>query len=139
VPSTSARLLKAATFLSAKWPHLTDGPTFLVRLSAGRADDRRIDDLDDTELVDRLHEDLADLTSLTHRPVTARVHRWQDTMPQLEVGHVERIAHVRQRLAPSRVVLAGASYDGVGITNCVGSARRAVAHVLQVACHSETV
>lgn len=137
VPSTSSHLLKAATFLSAKWPHLTEGPTFLVRLSAGRADDRRIDDLDDTELVDRLHDDLAELTGLTHRPVSALVHRWRDTMPQLEVGHLKRIAHVRQRLTPSRIVLAGASYDGVGITNCVGSARRAVAHILQAACQTE--
>lgn len=131
VPSTSPHLLKAATYLSAKWSHLAAGPTFLVRLSAGRADDRRVDDLDDTDLVDRLHADLAALTGLSQRPLSALVHRWQDTMPQLEVGHAERIARIRDRLVGRRVVLAGASYDGVGITSCLGSARRAAEQILQ--------
>ena len=131
VPSTSPHLLKAATYLSAKWPHLAEGPTFLVRLSAGRADDRRVDDLDDSDLVDRLHADLAALTGLSRRPVSALVHRWQDTMPQLEVGHAERIARIRDRLGSRRVALAGASYDGVGITSCLRSARRAAEQTLQ--------
>jgi len=139
VPSSSSRLLKAATFLSAKWPHLAEGPTFLVRLSSGRVDDQRIDDLDDSDLVERLHADLAALTGLSHRPVGALVHRWRDTMPQLEIGHRDRIAHIRQRLAPSRVVLAGASYDGVGIASALGSAQRAAEQILQVVSRTEAV
>ncbi len=139
VPSTSPYLLKAVTFLSAKWPHLAEGPTFLVRLSAGRADDQRIDELDDTDLVERLHADLADLTGLPDGPVSALVRRWRDTMPQLEVGHADRIVQVRQRLAGTRLVLAGASYDGVGITSCLGSARRAAAQILPVAVRTEAV
>lgn len=131
VPSTSPHLLKAATHLSAKWSHLAAGPTFLVRLSAGRAGDGRVEDLDAAELVDRLHADLAALTGLSQRPVSALVHRWQDTMPQLEVGHAERIARIRHRLEGRRIVLAGASYDGVGITSCLGSARRAAEQIVQ--------
>lgn len=130
VPSASDRLLKAATFLGNKWPHLADHPTFLVRLSAGRIDDLRLSHLDDDTLAARLHTDLADLTGLRATPTTTLVQRWPATMPQLEVGHLDRVSHARQRLAGRRIALAGAAYDGVGISSCLASARQAVRHVV---------
>jgi protoporphyrinogen/coproporphyrinogen III oxidase len=127
VPSSSGRSLKAATFLTSKWPHHASDELVLVRLSAGRAGERTVDDLDDDDLVGRLLADLADLTGLAAEPVGRLVQRWPRTMPQLEVGHRDRIAAVRSRLhARHRIVLAGASYDGVGISSCLGSAASAV-------------
>jgi protoporphyrinogen/coproporphyrinogen III oxidase len=126
VPSSSGRSLKAATFLTSKWPHHASDEHVLVRLSAGRAGERTVDDLDDDTLVERLLADLADLTGLAAAPVGRLVQRWPQTMPQLEVGHTERIAAVRRRLhARHRIVLAGASYDGVGISSCLASAAAA--------------
>ncbi|MEX2532733.1 MAG: protoporphyrinogen oxidase [Nitriliruptoraceae bacterium] len=131
VPSTAAgRLLKAATFLSGKWPHLALQDSFLVRMSAGRAGQYGIDQLDDGELAERLHGDLAELTGLSTAPHLTVVRRWPATMPQLHVGHLDIIASVRERLnGRHRIVLAGAAYDGVGIGNCLRSARAAVAHL----------
>lgn len=132
VPSASGQLLKAATFLGNKWPHLADRPTFLVRLSAGRVDDPRLSHIDDEELVSRLHNDLAAFTGLHAMPTTAVVQRWPATMPQLEVGHRDRVAQARSRLAGRRIALAGAAYDGVGIANCLTSARQAVHDLVPV-------
>lgn len=130
IPSTDGRLLKAATFLSRKWPHLAAEDTFLVRMSAGRAGEHQLDDLTDDELVDRLHHDLAELTGLRTAPHLAVVRRWPATLPQLHVGHLDRIASVRDRLDDRhRIVLAGAAYDGVGIGNGLRSARAAVARL----------
>jgi len=128
VPSTTTgRLLKAATFSSRKWPHLNAQDSFLVRMSAGRAGQREIDELDDDELVERLHGDLGELTGLMTAPHLAVVRRWPATMPQLHVGHLDLIASVRIRLnIRHRIVLAGAAYDGIGIGNCLRSARAAV-------------
>lgn len=127
VPSTAGRLLKAATFLGRKWPHLASDETFLVRMSAGRAGESQLDDLTDGDLVERLHDDLAELTGLGTAPHLAVVRRWPATMPQLHVGHLDAIASVRGRLdAHHRIVLAGAAYDGVGIGNGLRSARAAV-------------
>ena len=66
VPSSRGRLLKAATFFSAKWPHLADPTHVLVRLSGGSAGAREICDLDDAALAARLHSDLPHL-ELRHR------------------------------------------------------------------------
>lgn len=122
VPSGAGRLLKAATFLTSKWPHLADASHVLVRASAGRAGDRRHVDLDDGTLVERLSAELAATAGLTGPVEAAVVTRWDDAMPQLEVGHGHRMATIRGRLASHRgVALAGAAYDGVGVAAALRS------------------
>jgi oxygen-dependent protoporphyrinogen oxidase len=129
--STTDRLLRAATFLSTKWPHLQT-PHVLVRASAGRADDQRSNGLGDDELADQLAGDLADIAGLDVRPLAHHVTRWPAAMPQLEVGHTRRIRETRERLAAHPgVALAGASYDGVGLGSAARSGFAAAKQVLE--------
>ena len=126
VPSSRGCLLKAATFLSTKWPHLADPTQVLVRLSGGRAGGPDLGELDDGALVAQLHSDLVDATGLTVSPAQSHVQRWPGAIPQLEVGHLDRVASVRQDLRRfPGLTLAGASYDGLGIAACVRSGERA--------------
>ena len=128
--SKSTRALKAATFLGTKWPHLGAGEDYLLRMSAGRAGSSLADDLDDDSLVSAVLTDLRELIGLRAGPLDVRVQRWPRTMPQLEVGHLQRLAAARGALAAyPGVLLAGASYEGVGIASCVRSAREAAASV----------
>lgn len=121
VPSSTDTLLKAATVLSSKWPHLA-ADDVLVRLSAGRAQGPDVCALDDAPLLDRLTADLAALTGMTASPTSTLVHRWPGALAQLEVGHVERTAAARAALAVDPGLhLAGASYDGLGIAACIRS------------------
>lgn len=135
VPSGERHLLKAATFVSSKWPHQADGEGFLVRLSSGRMGDDRAQLLDDADLVARLHGELARATGLRAEPEFAHVHRWVRTMPQLEVGHRERLGAARAALANDLpgVVLAGAAYDGPGIAACLRSGATAADQVTSAA------
>ncbi|MEX2532853.1 MAG: protoporphyrinogen oxidase [Nitriliruptoraceae bacterium] len=134
VPSTTGRLLKSATFLATKWPHLATQDRVLIRASTGRVGDARANTLDDDDLVQRLHAELAEATGLTTDPVEAHVHRWPSTMPQLEVGHRRRLDIAVTALAEDLpcVLLAGAPYDGPGIAACVGAASHATDHVLDL-------
>lgn len=126
VPSSRGCLLKAATFLTTKWPHLADPTQVLVRLSGGRAGGPDLGELDDAALVARLHSDLVDATGLTVSPAQSHVERWPSAIPQLEVGHLDRVASARQDLSRfPGLTLAGASYDGLGIAACVRSGERA--------------
>ncbi len=131
--STSARVLKAATFFGTKWPHLAAPDVYVLRMSAGRDGVPVAETLDDDELVSAVLGDLGELIGLREKPIQTRVQRWRATMPQLEVGHARRLAAARGALAAyPGVVVAGASYDGVGIAACVRSARTAVDGVLAV-------
>ena len=126
VPSSAGTLLKAATVLSVKWPHLVDDDDVLLRLSAGRAQGPDVTALEDGALLDRLAADLNVVTGMTAPPSSALVHRWRGALAQLEVGHVGRTAAARAALAVHPgLLLAGASYDGLGIAACARSGERA--------------
>jgi oxygen-dependent protoporphyrinogen oxidase len=130
VPSDQRRFLKAATFLSRKWDHLATADLSLVRLSAGRAGGPETAELDDDELVDRLHADLADMTGLTRAPAFTHVQRWPGAMAQLQVGHPDRLAAIRRALRERpNLVVAGAPYDGIGLAACISSGRRGAAEL----------
>jgi protoporphyrinogen/coproporphyrinogen III oxidase len=128
VPSSSPQLLKAATFLSTKWPHHAHDDVVLVRASAGRAGDDRAIDLDEPSLIDTLHRELAEATGLRAAPIDAVVRRWPSTMPQLEVGHLDRVDAIGAALRADLpgVVVAGAPYHGPGLSSCLRSASTAV-------------
>ena len=133
VPSTRNRLLKAATFLTTKWPHLDDPNYFLMRLSSGRADERAIEKLEDSALVEQLHLDLVEATGITAEPVQYFVKRWPEAIPQLEIGHLGLVAKVREELDHyPGIMLAGSSYDGLGIATCLRSGERAAALCLSL-------
>ncbi len=132
VPSGQGYLLKAATFLSSKWPHHADQGRVLVRVSAGRAGDDRAMELDDGALVERLVDELRALTGLGQDPEAVHVHRWPSTMPQLEVGHHERLERATGALRRDLpgVVLAGAPYHGPGLSACIRSGARAADRII---------
>ncbi|HET8595349.1 MAG TPA: protoporphyrinogen oxidase [Intrasporangium sp.] len=137
VPSRSGLLLKAMTHLSHKWPHLDDGRTTLLRLSAGRFGDATIEETRDEELVAMLLTELHRLTGLTAEPVAVHVERWPHGMPQQTVGHRARIRSLRDDLVGElpAVVVAGASYDGLGLAACMSSAEDGAALALAHLSH----
>ncbi len=131
VPSSKRRLLKAATFVSTKWAHMDDSDFVLVRLSCGRANEKAIVELDDVELVAKLHADLVDATGIKSEPIESHVRRWPSAIPQMEIGHLELISKIREDLAFFKGVhLAGSSYDGLGIAACLRSGSQAAVAVL---------
>ncbi len=139
LPSSSGHLLRAATFLSSKWPHL-GGERPLVRLSAGRAGDARLEGLTDEALADRLVAELGTLLGLRLQPSEVSVHRWPRSMPQQLVGHRELVATARERLVDlPQLALAGASYDGVGVAACLRSGEQAADALLGHSAAAEVV
>jgi len=119
--SHQSGVLKAMTNMSRKWP--LDHPGWhIVRVSVGRAGQRTALDLSDEEMIDAATRELSDLIGLAARPVFARAVRWPGTLPQLSVGHLERVAAARNEL--SRVGglhLAGSASDGLGLTATIAS------------------
>jgi oxygen-dependent protoporphyrinogen oxidase len=126
VPRGEGRLMTAASWSSSKWAHLASPERVLLRVSAGRVDDRRADALDDDELVARLRLELGEALGIRTPPSAVRVTRWPDAFPQYAPGHLARIAGLEARLAAlPGVAVAGAALRGVGIPACIGSGRAA--------------
>jgi oxygen-dependent protoporphyrinogen oxidase len=59
-------------------------------------------------------------------PIFAVNHRWPGSMPQYTVGHTDRIRAVQERITDiPGLHLAGNAYHGIGIPDCVRSAKQA--------------
>lgn len=136
VPRTSTidgrpSLITGVTYLSRKWPNLSRPDDELIRASVGRYGDERHALMDDAELTASVLGELDALLGVRHPPLHASVTRWQDALPQYEVGHLLRVGRIDQDVAGLGAVgIAGATLRGVGIPACIGSGRAAAQRVL---------
>jgi oxygen-dependent protoporphyrinogen oxidase len=132
VPAVEGLAVKAMTFSSQKWPGVgSESGVVLLRASLGRAGEQQALQRTDAELVAVVRRELAGITGLTAEPVDSHVQRWGGALPQYAVGHLRRVARIRadvQRVPG--LAVCGASYDGVGIPACIGSAHSAAGRVL---------
>ena len=133
VPSSQGRTLAGCTWTSRKWPHLAPPDGGLsIRCFVGRGDHEAALDLDDANLVQVVHGELAAALGLTESPRAWRVTRWERAIPQYAVGHRERMEVIETALLGwPAVALAGAAYRGSGITDCIVQGRDAAGRVLE--------
>lgn len=120
--------IKAVTYSSRKWPHLSPDGLVRLRASVGRHGDTDLDGVDDDELVARVRADLARLTGITAEPVAVHVQRWDGGLPQYGVGHTDRVRVVQTEL-PEGLAVAGAVLHGVGVPACIASAHAAAERI----------
>ncbi len=113
--------MTAATWLSSKWPAEAFGSRAVVRCYVGAAGEEDVLDADDADIVEACARHLAAVVRLPDMPEHARVVRWPASMPQYEVGHLERVRRIREEL-PAGIVVVGQAYDGVGVPDCVRAA-----------------
>ncbi|MFD7444690.1 protoporphyrinogen oxidase [Streptomyces sp. NPDC059909] len=136
VPPVDGRTIKASTFSAQKWSWVSDAAPdlFLLRTSVGRYGEEEHLQREDSELVDVSLSDLGEATGVTARPVASEVTRWIGGLPQYPVGHLARVARVRDAVAKlPGLRICGAAYDGVGIPACIGSGRRAADEIIATA------
>lgn len=117
------RLVQACSWVSAKWPHLDEpGPHLrAVVVEPGVEDDQ--------VLAAGVIDEVGRVMRARAEPDLVRVRRWTHALPRYAPGHVETLRRLREALPPS-IQLAGASYDGVGVPDCVASGEQAVERVV---------
>jgi oxygen-dependent protoporphyrinogen oxidase len=133
VPPVDGHTIKASTFSSNKWGWVarSAGDLFVLRTSVGRYGEEQALEREDAELVDVSLTDLRAAVGLTARPVAAEVTRWTGGLPQYPVGHLDRVARIREEVARlPGLRLCGAVYEGVGIPACIASGQRAANEIL---------
>jgi oxygen-dependent protoporphyrinogen oxidase len=137
IPAVDGRAVKAVTFSTVKWPHLAaasargTAPLEIVRCSLGRIGEEAILQRADDDLVALAAAELAEATGVRGTPVASRVTRWGGALPQYTVGHLDRVARIRETVASHPgLAVCGAAYDGVGVPACVATAQAAVGEVM---------
>jgi oxygen-dependent protoporphyrinogen oxidase len=126
VPFIEKRSLIACTFSSVKFAGRAPAGHVLLRAFVGGALQPEMFDLSRDELLSRVRADLRDLLGIERAPLFAQVTKWERSMPQYHVGHLELVKRIAARVAslPS-LALAGNAYTGLGIPDCIRSGETA--------------
>lgn len=119
----------ACSFLSNKWPESSFGERAVLRCYVGAAGSEDVIEAADHEIVDACAGYLPALVDLPPKPECSRVVRWRKSMPQFEVGHLQRVAAIRAGLPPG-IFVVGQATDGVGVADCVRAANSTAEDVL---------
>ncbi len=129
IPRSEGREIDALLMTGFKMPDRTPSGTGLLRVFFG-ANNPALMRLGDEALLAVVQRELRELFGVTAAPLTHKTFRWHD-FPSLEIGHLERVSEI-ESLLPHGVFVAGASYRGIGVPDCVRQGREAAQRALEV-------
>jgi protoporphyrinogen/coproporphyrinogen III oxidase len=113
--------MTAATFVSRKWPEEAFGTRAVLRCFVGAVGFEDVLDEPDEDIVEAVCRHLAAFLPLPERAEASSVVRWRRSMPQYEVGHLERVRAI-ESILPAGIFVTGNALHGVGVADAVRSA-----------------
>ncbi len=139
VPRSENRRMLACTFVHVKFPHRAPEDKGILRCFIGGARDESVLDLPDSDLIEMVRRNLAEILSLTAEPRFARVYRWRRAMAQYTTGHLDRVRRIKELQSTiAGLYLAGNAYQGIGVPDCIASGESAAKAALETALAAES-
>ncbi|WP_317964413.1 protoporphyrinogen oxidase [Paenibacillus sp. CCS19] len=115
----------ACTWTSRKWAHTSSSKQLLMRLfykSSGSVYAKLINQPEE-ELLQVARQDVMRATGIEAEPLHWTVTKWDNTMPNYHIRHPQLVAELEKGMEEQYpgILLAGCSYYGVGIPDCVAN------------------
>jgi len=130
IPRSEGRQIMGITWSSSKFPGRAPEGHLLVRAFVGGTKAPELLREDDETLLATVEREVTGLLG-ARNPVVRRLYRWEQAMPQYNVGHRQRVESIERRMKVlPGVHLAGGSYWGIGIPDCIASADRVASAIL---------
>jgi oxygen-dependent protoporphyrinogen oxidase len=80
----------------------------------------------------RVESDLRELLGIREDARFIEVAKWERSMPQYEVGHLERVSEIEKLVSEMPgLALAGNAYRGAGIPDCIRSGEAAAEYLVR--------
>lgn len=130
VPPSENRAVLAGSFASEKFECRAPDDYVIVRAFVGGVLNPGILEKDDDTIVEIVAKELGDLIGLDHQNLSdhaafIRVVRWDNAMPQYEVGHLEKVKRIEAAIERiPGIHLRTNAMGGVGIAPVIGAAKR---------------
>jgi oxygen-dependent protoporphyrinogen oxidase len=132
IPRRENRKALACTWTSTKFPHRAPDGFTLIRVFIGRAGQEGEISWEDENLLAIAREELNLTLGIKAEPILQRVFRWENAMPQYNIGHPARMVRIEDILQKfPGLGLAGNGYRGIGIPDCIHSGEIAAVRVLE--------
>ncbi|MGH7521530.1 MAG: protoporphyrinogen/coproporphyrinogen oxidase [Gemmatimonadales bacterium] len=114
--------IRACTYASSKFPGRAPAGHVLLRAYLAPTDD------DPAKIA---HAHLLTILGIRGEPLWSRAFHWNRGLPRYRPRHADHVAEIRHRLARlPPLAIAGAGYDGAGVSACVRSGREAARALL---------
>jgi oxygen-dependent protoporphyrinogen oxidase len=132
VPRTEGLTITACTWTSVKWLHTAPDDTVLVRCYVGHSASTQTMAYSDEQLTARVRSDLLRTMGIDAEPLFSEVTKWSESMPQYPVDHLDRLQQFKKKLneAMPGVYVTGSGYEGVGLPDCIGQAKRCAEQIV---------
>lgn len=129
IPRREKRAIDAVTFTSKKMPHRFSSGYSALRVFIGGGKPEVVE-FGDEKLLAAVRGELFELLGIDAEPVAHKIFRWQNGFPQAEVGHLDLVNEIEKYL-PANVALAGSSYRGIAVPDCIRQGREAVKRIIR--------
>jgi oxygen-dependent protoporphyrinogen oxidase len=131
VPYIERRKVIACTFSSVKFSGRAPADYALLRAFVGGALQPEMYALDEEQMLHAVRQDLRALLGIERAPLFAHVERWPRSMAQYHLGHLARVARIREQLRRFPTLqLAGNAYGGAGVPDCIRSGHEAAQEMM---------
>lgn len=132
--------ITTCTWCNHKWDNVAPAGYDLLRTYIGRVGDEVIVELSDADIEKTVLHDLEKSLGIKQQPQFTVVSRWKQSMPQYTVGHEKRLQKMREILKKEfpHVKLAGSSYEGISVPDCVSQGKQAAREIMSELFHEES-
>ena len=121
--NTDELTCNACTWTSRKWKHTSESGNLLVRLfyKSSHPAFASLKEMNDEGLLQTALTDIEKSLGITSVPAASEVTKWTEKMPNYLISHPQTVAAIESRLGQEYpgIWLAGCSYYGVGIPDCI--------------------
>ncbi|MFO1023460.1 MAG: protoporphyrinogen oxidase [Planctomycetales bacterium] len=132
IPAVEKRKILAVSYSSRKFPGRAPEGRVILRTFVGGDMQPELFDLSDAEMEQMVKSELREILGVSGKEDFFEIARYPRSMPQFQVGHLERVKEIRKLAAAvPRFALAGNAYDGVGVPDTIASGEQAAESVLR--------
>lgn len=130
IPNAEEKEALACTWSSRKWNDRAPEGKLLLRVYIGRFG-LDVTQYEDGRLRQIALDELRDTLGIETKPERVQIDRWHKGMPQYNMGHLERVEAIEERVAKHpNLGLAGNYFRGVGIPDAILMGETAVESLL---------
>ncbi len=129
IPRRENRRIDAVTWTSNKPMDRAPENFEMIRIFFGGGDPSLVL-MEEDNIVEIILSELNDILGINAKPIYSTVFCWPQSFPQAQVGHLDLIDNIEKSLTGGLFV-AGSSYRGIGIPDCIRQGRDAAISTLK--------
>ncbi|WP_459554579.1 protoporphyrinogen/coproporphyrinogen oxidase [Lacunimicrobium album] len=131
IPAIEKRDILATSFLSRKFEGRAPDGKVICRTFVGGAMQAELLQRTEDQIIETVQRELGSIFGLKGEPDFAIVCRWNRSMPQYHIGHLQRVAAIEQRLQTlPNLAMTTNAFHGVGLPEVIKEACEAAGRLL---------